>query len=140
MLIRSTFMLRVPRSDRTLMNTRSKPLPVHVVWPEAKIATGGVIFCLSEIFQIGLGHSCWRIRWTCFSTTWIYTLSGFSRLYDTISKIRARIPVRNHLLYTGHAVDGRASATREQQVVGQFPLAARASAHPSVGTPMLLGG
>ena len=33
------------------------------------------------------------------------------------SKIRARPPVRNHLLSTARAADGRASATCEQQVV-----------------------
>ena len=41
--------------------------------------------------------------------------------YDMISKIRARLYLRIHLLYTGQAADGRASATREQQVVGQKP-------------------
>ena len=40
---------------------------------------------------------------------------------DMISKIRARQSVRNEESYTGHAADGRASATREQQVFHQLP-------------------
>ena len=41
--------------------------------------------------------------------------------WDTISKIRARYYTRNPLLYTGHAVDQRASAARERQVFHQNP-------------------
>ena len=36
--------------------------------------------------------------------------------WERISKIRARPPVRNRLLLTAIAADGRASATREQEV------------------------
>ena len=38
---------------------------------------------------------------------------------ERISKIRARLSTRNHLLLTVMAADGRASATREQEVVGR---------------------
>ena len=37
--------------------------------------------------------------------------------WERISKIRARLSTRNHLLLTVMAADGRASATREQEVV-----------------------
>ena len=36
---------------------------------------------------------------------------------ERFSKIRARLSTRNHLLLTVMAADGRASATREQEVV-----------------------
>ena len=39
MLIRSLFIFRVPRSDRNLMSTRSKPLPVQMAGVDGGLAS-----------------------------------------------------------------------------------------------------
>ena len=59
----------------------------------------------------------WELAW---HVLW-WTVGAIMSDWDTISKIRARLTERNHLLYTGHAVDQRASAARERQVFHQKP-------------------
>ena len=51
----------------------------------------------------------------------IGTIGGFSRLYDTISKIRARHGTRLFGLYATSAADSLVSPRRERQVVRQNP-------------------
>ena len=61
--------------------------------------------------------ACRMLQWTAAWRTSDAIVSDC----DMISKIRARQSVRNEQLYTGHAADGRASATREQEAFHQNP-------------------
>ena len=70
-------------------------------------------------------HAAW---WPC-KDGW-ETSEGIKWGWDRNSKIRARQSTRNEASYTGHAADGRASATREQQVSPQ--LVGHKSRHPPV--------
>ena len=98
MLIRSTFMFRVPRSDRTLMSTRSKPLPVHV--------------------------DC-RRRCTCFSTTsndvsraiYVQYLGSKTRTRKSKHVSRSGMSRATTLILGGRASDG----VRDRQVFLHFP-------------------
>ena len=58
--------------------------------------------------------------WLGMYVPW-WTVGAIMSDWDTISKIRARYYTRNPLLYTGHAVDQRASAARERQVFLRKP-------------------
>ena len=56
---------------------------------------------------------CWPLEW--------WTSDVVARERDTISKIRARLPVRNRLLYMAHAVGSRESRRCGQEVGRQNP-------------------